>query len=168
MNRTRWIWILGLASLLLSCSGKGPEDEIREIIREGAAFAEEHDVGGLLALSTQDFVAYPGKRDRRATRGILWMTFRHYKTFRILYPEPGVDLEGDGRAASARVFCLIVREKQASPRLEDLYKDPRGWLEEVGEKADLYRLDLDWIKDGDHWLVSKARLEPFSGIGFSN
>lgn len=167
MNRRRWIGIIGLVSVLLSCSGKGPEEEIREIIREGAALAEGHDIAGLLSLTTEDFVAHPGKRDRGATKGILWMAFRHYKDFRILYPEPRVDLKSNGRAASARVYCLIVREKQTFPRLEDLYKDPRRWLEEVGEKADLYRLDLVWIREKGDWLVSEARLEPFKGTGFS-
>lgn len=156
-----------MVTLLLCCSQRVPQEEIREIIREGAGLAEKHDLGGLLALATKDFVAYPGEKDRRAIQGILWMAFRHYKDFRILYPEPGVDLKEEGRSASTRLHFLIVREKRTFPRLEDLYKDPRRWLEEVGDKADLYRLDLKWIQEGGDWLVSEASLKPFKGIGFS-
>ncbi len=52
--------------------------------------------------------------------------------------------------------------------LKDLYGDPGGWLEEVGENADLYRLTLDLInREGDR-LTTRAHLEPFKGYGFGD
>ena len=158
---------IGLLILLLaSCAASEPEDSIRQVIRRGADLAERHDLGGLLGLTTKNFMAMPGSRDRDETKGILWMAFRYYEKFRIIYPEPEVDLEEKGRTASARVYFLMVRERRTFPRLEALYKDPQGWLKEVGEKADLYRLDLDWFNEDGDWLVAKAHLEPFRGTGF--
>jgi len=50
--------------------------------------------------------------------------------------------------------------------LEKLYKDPERWLEEVGELADLYRLNLQFLKKGDKWLATSAKIEPYRGFGF--
>ena len=50
--------------------------------------------------------------------------------------------------------------------MKDLYDDPGGWLDEVGENADLYRLTLDLMKKEGDWLTVQAHLEPFKGYGF--
>jgi hypothetical protein len=84
-----------------------------------------------------------------------------------MYPEPSVDLEESGREASAKVYFMIVKKERSIPELKDLYKDPRGWLEEVGETADLYRLKLELLKNNGDWLVRSVLLEPFRGVGFS-
>jgi hypothetical protein len=119
-----------------------------------------------MELATSDFSALPGKRNREEVRGILFMAFRHYRQFRILYPQPGIDLDGTGDAATATVYFLIVREEGSYPGLKDLYDDPGGWLDEVGENADLYRLTLDLIKKEGDWRTTQAHLEPFKGYGF--
>jgi hypothetical protein len=138
-----WVVAFGLFCLVLepSCTDRDEADRVRRLIDKGARLAEEHDVGGLLELTTEGFLALPGNRDRAEVRGILWMAFRHYREFKILYPVPTVDLEEGGEnAASATVYFLIVRKERSYPELKDLYGDPRGWLEAVGENADLYRL----------------------------
>ncbi|MGD8844024.1 MAG: hypothetical protein PVI54_00865 [Desulfobacteraceae bacterium] len=60
----------------------------------------------------------------------------------------------------------INRQNQAIPGLKALYDNPRKWFEAVGEKADLYQLELDLVNDGGDWLVGRARLEGFKGTGF--
>jgi len=59
-----------------------------------------------------------------------------------------------------------VKKERSLPKLEALYNDPQGWLDEVGENADLYRLKLDLIKNGGDWLVNEVHLERFTGLGF--
>ena len=159
--------LLLLLLLLPSCSKDDDTEKIRSLIKKGAELAEKHDLPGLLELTTEDFLALPGKHGRREVRRILWFTFNHYGNFKVLHPKPIVDLEPDGRLASARVYFLIVRREQSIPNLKDLYQDPQDWLEEVGENADLYRLKLDLEKDNGDWLVKRAFLEPFRGTGFS-
>ena len=44
--------------------------------------------------------------------------------------------------------------------------DPKGWVEKVGEGADLYRFRLKVAKVGGNWLVRRAYLERFTGVGF--
>lgn len=165
-RRIIWIsWILFFA--LGSCSGRDDATEIRDLIERGAGLAEERDVAGLMKMTTPDFIAVPGRHDGREVKRILWLAFRHYGDFRILYPRPKVDLAEEGHAASGRVYCLIVKKDRTFPELRALYEDPEGWLKEVGENADLYRLDLELMKINGDWLVKQVRLESFSGTGFN-
>ena len=149
-----------------SCSKEDDAEKIRGLIKEGAELAEKHDLSGLIKFTTEDFLAQPGKHGRREVRRILWFGFNHYGHFRIIYPEPSVDLGPEGREASTRVYFLIVKKEQSTPKVRDLYKDPKGWIEEVGDTADLYRLSLEWSKEKGDWLVKRALLEPFRGTGF--
>ena len=153
---------------LPSCTAKAESEVIRGVIEKAARLAEGHDVDGLMDMTTEDFSAQPGNRDRTEVRGILRMAFRHYRQFRILYPKPGVDLSEDGHTASAVVYFLIVRQDRSYPGLKELYENPQAWLEEVGENADLYRLALRWVKWKNDWLAAQARLDPFRGHGFGH
>jgi len=161
--------VLGLILLLFSpsCSKEDEAEKIRSLIREGAELAEKHDISGLIKFTTEDFTAQPGNQGSREVRRILWFAFNYYGNFRIMYPEPSVDLGPEGRDGSARVYFLIVKKEQSAPKVKDLYKDPKGWIQEVGESADLYRLSLELSKENGDWLVKRALLEPFRGTGFS-
>jgi len=154
--------------LLAACSKEDNTEQIRNLIKEGAKLAEEHNAAGLLKLTTEGFVARPGNHDDREVRRILWFAFNHYGNFKVMYPEPSVDLKESGREASAKVYFMIVKKERSIPELKDLYRDPRGWLEEVGEAADLYRLKLELLKNNGDWLVRSVLLEPFRGVGFSS
>ena len=151
---------------ILSCSPGDETTAIRELIKQGAALGEEHDISGLINLASDDFVALPGNVDRRETRRILWLAFRHYGSFKVLYPLPSVDLKPDRRSASAGFPFLILRKDASFPKLKELYEDPQKWLEEVGENADLYRLKLELIKLDGRWVTKQALLERFTGVSF--
>jgi len=155
-----------LLGCLLSCSSGDESAAIRELIKAGAKLGEEHDIGGLFNLTSDDFVALPGELDRREIRRILWLAFRHYGSFKILYPLPRIDLKPDHRTASASFPFLILRKEASFPRLKELYEDPQRWLEEVGENADLYRLKLELIKQDSRWVAKQALLEHFTGVSF--
>jgi len=118
-------------------------------------------------LTTEDFLALPGDLGRQETRRILFVAFRHYQDFKILYPRPSVEVKPDKRSASAVFPFLILKKEAALPKLKELYDDPQRWLEAVGENADLYRLKLECLKQNGDWLVKQARLERFTGTSFS-
>lgn len=160
--------VLFLIPLLFlpSCSKEDEAEKILGVIKEGAELAEKHDVSGLIKFTAEDFLAQPGQHGSREVRRILWFAFNHYGNFKVLYPEPSVKLGPKGQKAFARVYFLIVKREQSIPKLKELYKDPQGWIEEVGENADLYRLKLDLSKEKGDWLVKRALLEPFRGTGF--
>lgn len=162
------VLLLIALSVLESCSSKDEETAIRELVKKGATLGEGQDIKGLMNLTTEDFLALPGDLGRQETRGILFMAFRHYQNFKILYPRPSVDLKPDKRSALAVFPFLIVKKEAALPKLKELYEDPQRWLETVGENADLYRMRLEWIKQDGDWLVKQARLERFTGTSFSD
>ena len=164
-NRHAFLWAIVLV-FVASCSPKDEIAVIRELIKEGAELAEDHDVGGIMELTTADVVALPGQHNRLEIKRIIWTAFMHYGKLKILYPEPSVRLTSNESSASSTVYFLIIKKDRNMPELKALYKDPRRWLEEVGENADLYQLNLQMLKKNGDWLVKQAHLEGFKGIGF--
>jgi hypothetical protein len=158
-------WIIPLL-LLTSCSEKDDITVIRQLIEQGAKLAEDQDINGLMKLTTGDFIALPGKHDSREVKTIIWLAFKHYRKFKILYPEPGISLQTNSGTALATVKFLIVKKEQSLPDLNELWRNPEKWLKELGENADLYQLKLEWLKKNGNWLVKEARLAPFRGLGF--
>jgi hypothetical protein len=161
------VLLLVALSGLVSCSSKDEEAALRDLVQKGATLGEEQDLRGLMKLTTEDFAAMPGELGRQETKRILFMAFRHYQDFKILYPRPGVDLKPDKHSASVVFPFLIVKKETIIPELKELYQDPQRWLEAVGENADLYRLKLECTKQNGDWLVKQARVERFTGISFS-
>ena len=158
--------VIIFACSLSSCSKKDDIALILSIVNKAEALAEEHDTGKLLELTSINFTAQDGKLKRQEVRKFLWLTFRRYGKFDLLFPEPAVEISDREKSATVVVHFLIVKKEQPLPDLEKLYKDPERWLEEVGELADLYRLNLQFLKNGDKWLVTSAKIEPYRGFGF--
>jgi hypothetical protein len=75
-------------------------------------------------------------------------------------------VESEGEKASASVPFLIVRENVSLPGLKDFAHDPQRWLEEVGENADLYSLEMELVKQSGEWLVRRVTLKRFTGLSF--
>lgn len=149
-----------------ACSRKEDADLVREVIQEGVERAEAHQIGDLLKLATQDFIALPGRYNRRSVKGVLFAAFRHYGQFKINYPWPTVEMDSNGLEAQATIYFLIVSKSRPLPGLKALYHDPQRWIEVAAEKADLYQLKLKWIKHDGGWKVRQAALEGFKGTGF--
>jgi hypothetical protein len=169
MKQTQLSILLTILFLfVISCAEKDDEAAIRALIKKGAELAEDHDVSGILELTTEDVVALPGRHNRLEIKRIIWSAFMHYGKLRVLYPKPSVDLSDTENGASCRIYLLIVKKEQTLPALKELYNDPKRWLEEVGENADLYQINLQLLKKDGTWLVQKAHLEGFKGVGFSD
>lgn len=160
--------VLGFACLMSSCTEK--EDDIAlilSLVQKAEVLAEEHDTGKLMEFTSNDFKAQDGKMPRQQVRKFLWLTFRRYGNFNLLFPQPDVEISENKQSATATLHFLVVKKEQTLPDLEKLYKDPERWLQEVGELADLYRLNLKFLKKDDKWLVNAAKIEPYRGLGFS-
>jgi hypothetical protein len=161
-------WILfSLFFLSAACSQKDEAQRIRTLIKKGAELAEDHNVGGVMELTTEDVVALPGHHNRLEIKRIIWSAFMHYGKFKVLYPKPSVDLSDKGGSASCTIYFLIVKKERTIPELKDFYDDPGRWLEAVGENADLYQIKLQLLKTDGRWRVKQAQLEGFKGLGFS-
>lgn len=160
------IIVLLTTAPFLGCSAKDDSEQVRNLIHDGAALAQAHQIGDLLDLTTERFVALPGSYDRRRIKGVLFAAFQHYGQFKIHFPRPSVEIDPDGKFARTVVYFMIVSQSHELPGLKDLYDNPRGWLEAAAKKADLYQLKLQLSKDSGEWRVKLAILEGFTGKGF--
>jgi len=161
------LWTI-LFVFLAACSDKDDVSAIRELIKNGAELAEDHDVGGIMDLTTEDVVAHPGQVNRPEIKRIIWRVFRYYGKLRVLYPKPSVDVSDKDNTAACKAYLLIVKKDQAFPDVKEFYDNPKRWLETVGERADLYQINLQMIKKESKWWVKQVHLEGFKGFGFSN
>lgn len=157
--------LLGLSCGLCS-EETSDQEQIRGIIDRAVTLAEKQDIGGIMDLTSQDFVAMPGNRGRRETKGMLFYIFRRYQDLSILYPRPGVTVEPGDSTGTARVVFLLLRGADARPDLEGLGDDLEKWVEKAGDYTRLYRLKIAFAKEDDDWLVRRAHLERFKGLGF--
>jgi hypothetical protein len=153
--------------LAVACSEKNDVQLIRALIKKGAELAEDHNVSGIMELTTEDVVALPGHHNRLEIKRIIFAALMHYGKLKVLYPKPSVDLSTTDSSASCMIYLLIVKKDRSIPDVKDLYDDPRRWLETVGENADLYQIKLQMLKKDGTWLVKQAHLEGFKGLGFS-
>lgn len=157
--------LLGLSCGLCS-QETSDEEQIRKIIKMGVEFAEKKDIGGIMELASEGFMAMPQRMDRRQTKGMLFYIFRRYKDLSIMYPRPSVSVEPGATVGSARVVFLLLRGGDARPDVEGLADDLDQWVRKVGDYTSLYRLKLSFVKEDDDWLVERAHLERFKGLGF--
>lgn len=151
-----------------SCSKTDDVQAIRALIKEAAEMAEDHNLSGIMELTTEDVVGFPGHHDRLEIKRFIFSAFMHYGKLKILYPKPSVDLSTTDNSATCKIYLLIVKKDRAIPDVKDLYDEPRRWLEKVGENADLYQIELQLLKKGGTWRVHQAHLEGFKGLGFSD
>ena len=142
-----------------ACLQQDDAAAIRKLVQKGAALAEAHNISGLMELATEDIVGQPGGYERSAIKRIVWLALKHYGQIKILYPKPSVTLLAEDNRASCGIYLLIVKKDRVIPDLKDLYDNPKGWIETVGNNADLYPLTLEMLKTDGRWRVYKARLE---------
>ena len=150
-----------------ACSQKDDVQVIRELIKEAAALAEDHNVSEIMELTTDDVVALPGHHNRLEIKRIIFAALMHYGKLEVLYPKPSVDLSNSDNSATSMIYLLIVKKDRTIPDVKDLYEEPRRWLEKVGENADLFQVEIKLLKKDGKWRVNQAHLEGFKGLGFS-
>ncbi len=148
------------------CAPADDEKALREMVESAARLTEEHDIGGLMDLTTGDFHAQPGQIDRLGARRVLFMAFRYYGELKVLHPEPRIVLDPREGGPAVSFPFLMVKRNQAFPELKKFYEDPGGWLREAGKTADLYRFHLKVEKREGDWRVREAALEKWTGMGF--
>lgn len=166
-NRPAVLALLLVLATWTACTRQDDEEKIRALIDDGAQLAEAHDISGILDLATENLLAMPMGLDRRGVKAVLWRTFRHYGALKVLYPRPSVDIQDDAGMALARLPFVILRKEKTVPGLDELRDSPVAWLEKIGGNADLYRLELQLIRQDDDWRVDRVTVERFTGSGFA-
>lgn len=154
---------MAAAISLIDCGSGDDEEKINRLVASGARLAEAHDTAGILDLATADVLAMPNGLGRREIRAYLWRTFKYYGPLHVHYPRPTIEIEEDGQRARTGFPFLIVRKEKRLPGLDMLRDDPMAWFEAIGENADLYRMDLDLIRQDGDWRVDRVTVERHVG-----
>jgi len=92
---------------LSSCSEKDDIALILSLVEKAEALAEERDTGKLMELTSKNFTAQDGKLKRQQVRKFLWLTFRRYGKFDLLFPEPAVEISDKEQSATAVVHYFL-------------------------------------------------------------
>lgn len=162
------IWAAAMWAAVLGCQGcdkNDDEKQIRTLLENATLAAEEHNIKGLMGLTTKDFIALPGERDRRHVKATLFVAFRKYGKMSVEMPRPTVNVDKSGRYAEVDTPFVIVRKGSAVPDLSGLYNDPGNWTKEIDKMADLYDLHLWLIKKDGTWVVRQAKLSGMNRLG---
>ena len=167
MSGSTKISLVVLSSLLLllaACSKTEREEEVYRFIQQGVELAEAHSLGDLMDMAREGFIAEPGKRSSKEVRRILFVAFKRFGKFQILYPKPSVRLSEDEETAIVKMNFLITKKEKPFSELKLLYDDPAAWLNAVDERNDIYTLSMELEYESGDWMVTKARLTGFARL----
>jgi len=148
--------------LLTACSKTPSEEAIHLLIKDGVNMAESHDLGGMMDLLEDGFIAGPGHHPKPEVRRILFVMLKRYGKFRIVHPRPSIKLSEDEQSAIVKMNFLIANKQKLFPELELLYTEPVAWLESVDKSADLYTLSMELGAESGEWLLKRARITGFA------
>lgn len=154
-----------LCLTLAACSSTDEETAIQRLIDAGVTLAEAHDPGGMMDLTSDDFIAEPGAYPRTEAKRFLFVGLKRYGNFRIHHPRPSITVAADKQQATATLHFLIVNKEQRFPELQVLYDNPIEWLAAIDDSADLFTLVMQLRRDDEEWRVLRAKLTRFAGLG---
>ena len=131
--------------VILACSGCGsssaPEEQIRTLVDEAEAFAEERDASALRDLVADDYADASG-RDAAEIRNLLHGWLVAYPSVNLLTRIDSIELEGTELARVQVTIGMLGREA----------KGKSDW----DLAADVERLDIRLARDGSDWRVIAA------------
>jgi hypothetical protein len=132
-----------LASLLAGgCGESDPEEALRARIQAAVDAAESRDTGFFRDLIGPEFADQRG-HDRQALINMIRGQFIINQRVQVIIRIQEISLLGDDAAETLIAAGLVGSSGQA--------------LSLGGISADLYRIQLEWVRDGDEWRVIGAR-----------
>lgn len=153
-----------LLAVLLSLAALGSfgcesqeEQEVNATVSEGIETFERGDLTKLIKFTTRDFVAYPGKVDRKTLMRRLYLTVKSSREINVLHPAPEIELDAGEETARVDVPLIVAASKELEKELADVNEDQVKWIEKAEQYAEVKHLELSMVKQGDRWLVQTAR-----------
>ena len=135
--------------VLLACAGCGPssapEEQVRALVGEAEAFAEERDASALRDLVADDYADASG-RDAADVRNLLHGWLIAHPSVNLLTRIDSIELEGTELARVQVTVGMLGREA----------KGESDW----DLAADVERLDIRLARDGGDWRVIAASRQP--------
>ena len=143
---------LGLALALGACKKGTEEQKVLRVVDDGVAAIEAGQVGDAMELVAEDFTDESGNTDKGMIRG--YLAGQMLRGDRVTIVRRDEKVKVDGATATASFDAAI-------------FQGDRSKLKGVlPERSGTYRFTLTLRKDGDAWLVTKAKWENISAASF--
>ncbi|MDJ0833944.1 MAG: hypothetical protein QNJ69_10515 [Gammaproteobacteria bacterium] len=136
---------IGLMLTLQGCSDDGisPEDEVRQFIENGIQAAENRNSGDLSDMLF-DFYTDQNGYDKKKLVNLLRAYFFRHKNIHLF------SRIRDVRMLTDREAEVVMHVAMAGQVISDV-------TALASLRADLYRFELDLVKEGDDWLLRSAK-----------
>lgn len=143
-----WSAIAIVMSFSLSaCSEKEtPEAQIRRAVSEAATAAEEKNPAALRAMLSDKYSDTEG-RDKKTVEGILRVYFLRNQSLHLFTRTGAVTFPETHKAQAVVYVGMAAQPVSSAQELDRL-------------RADLYRFEMTFIKEGDEWRVAGAEWRP--------
>ena len=128
--------------VVAGCGGSDPERDLRERIEAAVTAAEARNTGFFRDLIAPGFVDQRGN-DRDAMVALVRGQFLIHSKISVISRVQDIVIAGDDAAETVLVAGMAGSAGQ------------RAGL--GGFSADLYRIELEWVRDGSNWRVIGAR-----------
>jgi hypothetical protein len=134
--------ILSFAVVLVSCSPKTDEDQIRELMKEAGQHIEKKDISFLMDLLSDDYSDFRG-RDKSQTQDMVQTYFNEFRGIVVHVLGTRIDGINLGEATIRTDAALSSGAAKALRRL-------------VPVSTDNYRFEIELTKKQDRWLIRFA------------
>ncbi|HKQ30369.1 MAG TPA: hypothetical protein VJS66_03695 [Burkholderiales bacterium] len=140
--------VAAMVLVLLSGCGKKetPETQVRRTVSEAAAAAEKKDSATLRATVSDKYTDTQG-RDKKTVEGILRAYFLRNASLHLFTRTSSVTFPEKEKALATVYVGMAAQPVPSAEALERL-------------RADLYRFDLTFVREGDAWRVVGAEWRP--------
>jgi hypothetical protein len=161
-RNTREILFRGLSTLffaaaLLGCEAQEQEQEVVSVVSDGIALLESQSVGKALRLTTEDFLAQPGRLSKNAVTRKLVRFYAANGNVDVMHPAPEVELDDALESALVSMPFVVAKKGASAEDLDDLYDDQEAWEAAASEYAAVQRADISLVKQNERWLVRTVR-----------
>lgn len=153
---------LALLLSLLACDEEPDSLRITRVVDAAVGHAEAGRVGDLMDLCTKNFSAHGA--DKQRIRRVLFGYLAGRRGAKILHPAYEIRISGPGLAQVRFPFAFVKGEALKDEKHGD---DAESWVERWADRARLMRITVDLREDEGEWMLSGARAERFSGLGFT-
>lgn len=144
--------MLAAAMLLVACGQDSPEQQVRMFVKAGEEAVEGRDAGDLKELISEQY----NDQQQRTRRDITLLAARYFfmnKKIHILTRIDGLLFPSPDKAQLS-VYAAMTGQNVSD--LDSL----------LNMQADLYRFDIELIREEEEWKLSKAGWRPARGEDF--
>ncbi len=147
---------LAVLLFLVGCYKTEEERQVEQLVDDLGQSFGDHSIKGLLKSTTRDFVALPGRVNKKTAVRQLFHLFQLNRNITALYPRPEIECDSENSASVSLPFLLINSGAENSA-LEDLFDSPDQWVEQAQTLGKVHQVELSLVRKDGQWFVQTAR-----------